>query len=750
MNTMPIKILIVDDDSFVRDILADILESSGFNTVTAINGEEGLEQIHSTPEINLVISDIHMPVLDGLGLIRKLRVDDKSEIPVIVLSGNNEVSIAIEAINLGANDYLLKDENLQDTVLLSIEQVLEKKRIVDENRQLLLDITRKNQELGTIVETMTEIGVAVASEKNFPALMETIISHARSLTNADAGTLYLVENGRLEFKIVQNRTLNTYLGGKSGGAIRFPAVDIVESNVSGYVAINKKPVNIPDVYESELFDFTGPRNFDRTSNYRSKSMLVVPMVDRFNEVQGVVQLLNAIDPASGEIVAFSDSHMELVQSLASQAAVALNNLRLEEKTERLLEEVLNIKNYNENILESLTNGVITLDNDYKIITANAAAQRILGLKLENIIARRLDEFCTGPNHWILDKVDGVVRSRRPSIVMDAEMRIGGDKDIPMNLTFVPLKNVKQELIGSMMVLEDITTEKRVKGALARYMTKELADKLLESGEAVLGGQIQEATILFSDIRDFTSITEKLGAQGTVSLLNEYFTLMVDQIFQCNGILDKYIGDAILAVFGAPFKSGQDADFAVKAAVNMVHALETLNQTRIEQGLAPISMGIGINTDEVLSGNIGSQKRMDYTCIGDGVNLASRLEGLNKYFGTNIIISENTFRKLRETYPTRKLDWIKVKGKNQPVIIYEVLDDRKYASHPGIEQGVHHFQEGLGRYQSRDWEGAMEHFSRARQLNPQDRAAGVYIQRVEYFTQNPPPDSWDGAWVMESK
>ena len=181
MNTMPIKILIVDDDSFVRDILADILESSGFNTVTASNGEEGLERVLSMPEINLVISDIHMPVLDGLGLIRKLRVDDKSEIPVIVLSGNNEVSIAIEAINLGANDYLLKDENLQDTVLLSIEQVLEKKRIVDENRQLLLDITRKNQELGTIVETMTEIGVAVASEKNFPALMETIISHARPI-----------------------------------------------------------------------------------------------------------------------------------------------------------------------------------------------------------------------------------------------------------------------------------------------------------------------------------------------------------------------------------------------------------------------------------------------------------------------------------------------------------------------------------------------------------------------------------------
>ncbi len=750
MNTTTKKILVVDDDSFVRDILADILQSSGYEVSTALNGQEGVNLIVSEPKLDLVISDINMPVLDGLGLIRRLRTGENSDIPIIVLSGNNEVAIAIEAINLGANDYLLKDENLQDTVLLSIEQVLEKKRIVDENRQLLLDITNKNRELGTIVETMTEIGLAVTSEKNFPTLMEIIITHGRSLTNADAGTLYLVGSGKLEFKIVQNRTLNIFLGGKSGGKIQFPPIEIKESNVSGYVAMNKKPVNIQDVYESDLFDFTGPKNFDRTSNYRSKSMLVVPMVDRFNEVQGVLQLLNATDMSSGKVIPFSDSHLEMVESLASQAAVALNNLRLEEKTERLLEEVLNIKNYNENVLESLTNGVLTLDSDYRIITANAAAQRILNLKLEQLISRKLDDFCGGPNHWILDKVDGVVKSRRPSIVMDAEMTLEEDKVIPMNLTFVPLKNVKQELIGTMLVLEDITTEKRVKGTLARYMTKELADKLLEGGDSMLGGQMQEASILFSDIRDFTTITEKLGAKETVSMLNEYFTLMVDQIFQCNGILDKYIGDAILAVFGAPFKSGQDPDNAVKAAINMVNSLKVLNVTRCDVGKDPIAMGIGINTDEILSGNIGSEKRMDYTCIGDGVNLASRLEGLNKYFGTSILISENTFRKLKDPYRTRKLDWIKVKGKQKPVIIYEILDFYEEEHYPRIDESIFVFQEGLGQYQSRDWQGAINSFNRAKELRSDDRPAEVYLERAEYFQQNPPPEDWDGAWVMKSK
>lgn len=729
-------ILIVDDDAFVRDILADILDSVGYSVDMAENGALGFERFQSNPEIDLIISDIHMPVMDGLGLINKIRKEAKSEVPLIVLSGNNEVSVAIDAINSGANDYLLKDENLQDTVVLSVENTLEKKRIIDENRQLLKDITSKNAELKTIVERMTEIGIAVTSEKDFAALMDVIITHARALTSADAGTLYLIENQKLEFKIVQNETLRIQLGGKSGDAISFPPVDITESNVSGYVALKRTAVNIPDVYQSELFDFTGPKNFDKKSNYRSKSMLVVPMINRFNDVTGVLQLLNATDPVTQETIPFSDSHVELVESLASQAAVALTNLRLEEKTEQLLEEVMNIKNYNESILESLTNGVITLDNAFNIITANAAALRILNTSPGNILGMQARDYFTESNHWILNNVKEAMNSRTPSLALDVELEIAEDNRVPMNLTFVPLNNIKKELIGSMMVLEDITTEKRVKGTLARYMTKEVADKLMESGEAVLGGKLQEASVLFSDIRDFTTITEELGPQETVAMLNDYFTLMVEQIFQKSGILDKYIGDALLAVFGAPFQSDRDADNAVESAIGMMRALVELNEERARLDQFPIRMGIGINTDEILTGNIGSIKRMDYTCIGDGVNLASRLEGLNKYFGTNIIISDNTYKKLKNTYQCRKIDLIRVKGKQKPVIIYEVLDFYTEATFPNRLECVELFHEGLNLYQLRNWDQAILKFEEGLRANPRDEAAQAYIQRSEYLKANP--------------
>ena len=281
----PINILIVDDDRFVREILTDILESENFKTDTAENGLEALNKYKAdSGQFDLIVSDINMPIMGGVDLIKALRNDVKSEVPVVVLSGNNEVAIAIDAITSGASEYILKDENLQETIVLAINKAIEKKRIIDENRALVEDITQKNKEMTSIIQRMTELGTALSAEKNFQNLMELVISNARQLTYADAGTLYLIEDGKLCFKIVQNDTLRIYLGGKSNEEIKFPPVDIKESNVSGYSTLKKEVVNIPDVYSSELFDFTGPKKFDQTSNYRSKSMLVVPMVSRANEV----------------------------------------------------------------------------------------------------------------------------------------------------------------------------------------------------------------------------------------------------------------------------------------------------------------------------------------------------------------------------------------------------------------------------------------------------------------------------------
>ncbi|MFZ2300350.1 MAG: adenylate/guanylate cyclase domain-containing protein, partial [Gallionella sp.] len=314
----------------------------------------------------------------------------------------------------------------------------------------------------------------------------------------------------------------------------------------------------------------------------------------------------------------------------------------------------------------------------------------------------------------------------------------------------PLLNVDQKRIGSMFVIEDISSEKRIKSTMSRYMDPGIADRLVASGAELLGGQNVEATVLFSDIRGFTTLTEQLGAQGTVALLNEYFTLMVDCIQREEGMLDKFIGDAIMAAFGIPVLHNDDADRAVRASIAMMETLNKWNQQRASEGKLPVNIGIGLNTDNVVSGNIGSNKRMDFTIIGDGVNLAARLESACKQYGAKILISEFTMSKLQDTYRHREIDLVVVKGKTQPVAIYEILAFHTRESFPGMGEVLGLFKDGLGAYRARKWDAAIRVFGECLAINPNDKPSQLYIERAEHLKANPPPDDWAGVWVMESK
>ena len=300
-----------------------------------------------------------------------------------------------------------------------------------------------------------------------------------------------------------------------------------------------------------------------------------------------------------------------------------------------------------------------------------------------------------------------------------------------------------------MLIENITNEKRLKSTMSRYINASLAEKLLQKGEDILGGASSQATVLFSDIRSFTTLTEELGAHATVSLLNEYFTLMVDCIQNHGGMLDKFFGDAIMAVFGVPIAHDDDEDRAVRTSVEMLRELAEYNATRVSEGKKPIHIRIGINTDTIVSGNIGSLKRMDYTVIGDGVNLASRLESACKQYGTRILISESTFRKLRGTYRAREVDRVVVKGKTEPIGIYEILDYHTSESFPNIVEVLNHFRDGLMFYRDGKWDQSKTAFSRALAANPNDVTAKMYLDRCE-FLRTHPPDDWHGVWKLESK
>ncbi|HVM96558.1 MAG TPA: adenylate/guanylate cyclase domain-containing protein, partial [Candidatus Acidoferrales bacterium] len=435
-----------------------------------------------------------------------------------------------------------------------------------------------------------------------------------------------------------------------------------------------------------------------------------------------------------------------LKAFTAQLAISLENAKL-------FDDVQNIKNYNESMLQSMSNGIVTLNEEGTIVTCNAAGLRMLNVDEAQILHRKAEDFFTGVDAWVLEKIQAVGHTRDSDVTMDASLEIGGQK-MSVNLTTLPLMSKDErgeaKKLGSLLVVEDISTEKRIKSTMSRYMDPNLADQLLAGGNDAMGGKSVTATVLFSDIRSFTSITEELGAHGTVSLLNEYFTIMVDCIQREGGMLDKFIGDAIMAVFGLPVSHDDDEDRAVRAAIAMISELRRWNLQRLEDGKKPLDMGIGLNTDSVVSGNIGSPKRMDYTIIGDGVNLASRLESACKQYAARILLSENTYRKLRGTYRIREVDRVVVKGKNEPVGVYEVLDYHSEDTFPNLMEAVNFFKAGIAHYRRTDWDKATAAFAEALALNPHDKLAQIYIERCNEMRANHPGDGWDGVYVMKSK
>ena len=431
---------------------------------------------------------------------------------------------------------------------------------------------------------------------------------------------------------------------------------------------------------------------------------------------------------------FKAGDLKQAMALASVAAAALHNARL-------FEEVVEVKNYNENVLENLSNGVITLDLSRRIAKTNAAALRILCRNDTNLVGLPISDLFFGANGWLLDCVSQVMGSGIGGNWLEKELHLDGDDQISINLTVVPLTNMEGLSFGCMLVIEDITREKRIRGTMARFMSETVVEKLMEAGDSVLAGASQDVTVLFSDIRGFTRLSEQLSARQMVGMLNDYFTEMVDVIFENGGTLDKYIGDAIMAVFGAPFVSPDDPDNAASAAVEMQRRLNQFNSRQKADADPLLSIGIGINSGTVVAGTIGSIKRMDYTVIGDHVNLAARIESANKYYGTKILVSEHTIGRLTKQYKMREIDRVRVIGRDTPVALHEILDYHDERSFPNVGDVLAAFSEGLHHYRRREWATGVKCFAAAQEANPGDRPTQIFLGRCRRYLSSPPDDSW---------
>ncbi|MFK8184762.1 MAG: GAF domain-containing protein [Phormidesmis sp.] len=685
--------------------------------------------------------------------------------------------------------------------------------------------------IGILLETCQSFYLAARNQKGVAALLEAISSMeqslnlevtlqsvmaaARNLMQADRSTLWLLDEEKNE--------LWSQVQSADGGRLielRLPA----DKGIVGHVAQTAETLNIMDAYSDERFDPSS----DTKTGYRTRNILCMPVFDSGGTLMGVSQLINKVQ---GQFTPLDESFM---RAFNTQAGIALENAQL-------FQDISLEKQYQKDMLESLSDAVISTDMTGRIVTINEAALKLLGcptnisrvrgkhrleergaeveqrvdavaagvwqeallnrplwdvLPLESLQFRLEDSLHHGARHYVPEQSLTVTVASAPLtppqrplierlrhqlatktappvqrnpetcvLVVPDELkyRLWGDEsrlvspehvmgwNRSINLTVNPLSDPNGGVRGGLVVLEDISQEKRMKTTLYRYMTPSVAERVMALGdESLMVGERKDVTVLFSDIRGYTTLTEALEASDVVSMLNEYFETMVEAVFHCEGTLDKFIGDALMAVFGAPLPLENHAWAAVKSALDMRRRLVVFNRDRLQKEQPELRIGIGLSSGEVVSGNIGSQRKMDYTVIGDGVNLSARLESITKQYGCDIVLSEHTYHLCQEHVWVRELDMIRVKGKLKPVKIYELIGDREQPLTENMTTFLDLYRQGREAYIAKEFHLAISLFDQAHTIKANDRAVKIHLERAQAYIQRPPAENWDGVHTMTTK
>lgn len=584
--------------------------------------------------------------------------------------------------------------------------------------------------------------------------LSKVMDEAKELMKADRSTLWLLdpERDQLWTKVPIDGKVQE---------LRIP----MGAGFAGHVATTGEPVLIPfDLYDHPNAETA--KETDKKTSYRTCSMLCMPVFNADGELIAVTQLINKrrqgefppYDPAHYPEApdcwraSFNRNDQEFMKAFNIQAGVALQNAKL-------FDTVKQQEQLQRDILRSLSNGVISTDREGRIIAANESARKLLGLAetdtLEGKSVAALIQLEQGDfPRWFQAALTAQDEKSRQQYYPDQTLLpISGQEQhsVHLSINTIADANDPRKISGALVVMDDISDEKRLKSTMYRYMTQELAEQLLSSGDAKLGGDRKEVSVLFSDIRSYTTLTESMEAEEVVAMLNEYFETMVDAVFAYKGTLDKYIGDAIMAVYGSPLPLDDHAWMAVQTATEMRDRLAAFNALRPDN--RKIRIGIGINSDCVISGNIGSSKRMEFTAIGDGVNLGSRLEGASKHYGCDIVISENTYQFCADRVWARELDCIRVKGKSKPVNIYELVGLSSQPLSDQQQRMIELYQKGRQHYLNRKFSSALGAFGTILEdFNHHDKAAAIHIERCQHWLTHPPTDeTWqEGVWTLTEK
>ena len=507
------------------------------------------------------------------------------------------------------------------------------------NHHLIKELDSKKREISLKLlelETLFDISVAISSVLNVDELSEDVLWRSVGILNASKGMLLIQKKDNL---ILEPISTFNWDEEKSLISKKLKVFQEIKGNKKGLFLVEKDKTTLQ-------------------KKLKESNLIITPLQVK-NKTLGYMVLCNK-ETRKG-VEEFNSLDLDLLMALSNQAAVAMENAAL-------FKDITKEKNFNESILSSIATGVITINILGEIDSINSAGLKILKKEKEDIIG----------NHYmyLFEKDEEIIE-----LIIKTETK--NEKNKTVNIPFLsvseetrinfsasPRVDKDKKIKGSVLAIEDITDVSKIKKTFKRYVSKQVVDKLLEDDAKLnLGGEKREVTVLFSDIRGFTSMSEKMEPEKVVSTLNSYFSLMIDIVFKNNGTLDKIIGDELMIVFGAPTSSKDDTERAVKTAIEMQDKIKTFNKQQVIENEKPIKVGIGINKGLVVSGNIGSKELMDYTVIGDTVNLGARL--CSAAGPDEIITSDSVWFETKKTFNYKKLKPIKVKGKRSEVQVYKI-------------------------------------------------------------------------------
>lgn len=633
------------------------------------------------------------PILDKNydGLLNFLT---KSTVCVPVRDSQNQVIGVLQCLNKKRGGFTKKDVTTLNGFAATISLIVKNARLYQASEHI------KNN-----FSTLLEVFAAVSSELDLDNLIQLIMLKAAEITNADRSSLFFMDEET-------NELWTKYAKGLETKTVR------TKKGIVGLVASNKKAYIVNDPYNHKSFD----ASIDLETGYKTKSILGVPVFGSNHQILGVVQVINKL---KGE---FEPSDLSILEGFATQIRIAIENAQL-------FNQIISMKNYLNTLVENLDNGILTIDKYQTIQTINNTFYRMFDLDSTKSLSNKKLSELEDELKILLKYGEESIRTGKKKYEYGIEFQTKKLKNITTNLSILPMHDPSGEIVGAVNVFQDVTKEKRIRSNLSRYIPQHLVNEVINKDDlSILQSKTRKCSVLFSDIRNFTKLTEELGAIQIVELLNKYFDAMVTSIHVHNGILDKFIGDAVMAVFGVPYTNTSDSFNAVKCALNMFKLLEELNQQK-NIGVN-LNIGIGITTGNVISGNIGSEKRFEYTVIGDPVNLAARLESETKKYNVKILICENTYRQVYNDFNCREIDEVFIRGKQNKVKVYTVDSEVGAESFSAYHDFQTYFVKGLAAFRNNEYQIAKRYFEEADSINKNDGPTKLFVTRCDEILNLP--------------